>query len=430
MKATICLNRGDYKAKPLRYFEIEDVKKNKKRTIGVPTVYDRAMQVLYAYALEPISEATADRKSFAFRKGRSAQQAHAHIYYKLTENQAPEWVLIADVKSFYHKISHQWLIENIPIPKHILKEFIKHGYIFKDKIFNEDEGINLGCNLSTILGNMTLDGLQKVLYDIQGDVISDYNNGYCVRYADDICILAQTYEDAINFKNELEKFLSCRGLNLSQEKTRIINVTKEPFEYLSRTYFKNNGIVICEPAEAAVDSFLFSMQNMINANEKNWSQRKMILSVNAKIIGFATYHKCENSLEVFKRIDAYTNLFLLEFMRKVYPKSSKEQLIKKYWLKDSRGRWNFALTSNRNIAVRCMEDIELVEEKRIDISRNVFLDIDYFDELSNNREIRNISGKYQEIWNAQEGLCYICNERIRPEQEKSIIYKNNKCRKK
>ena len=38
----------------------------------IPTMYDRAMQALYALALEPVAETTADGKSFGFRKGRSS----------------------------------------------------------------------------------------------------------------------------------------------------------------------------------------------------------------------------------------------------------------------------------------------------------------------------------------------------------------------
>ncbi len=82
MRAAILLNNMEYKAKPLKYFVFKDTKTGKERSVGSPTVFDRAMQVLYSYALEPIAEARADRKSFAFRKGRSARTS-TRIYYGL-----------------------------------------------------------------------------------------------------------------------------------------------------------------------------------------------------------------------------------------------------------------------------------------------------------------------------------------------------------
>jgi RNA-directed DNA polymerase len=43
-------------------------------------MYGRAMQTLYALALEPIAEITGDHISFGFRKGRSAKDACEQIF--------------------------------------------------------------------------------------------------------------------------------------------------------------------------------------------------------------------------------------------------------------------------------------------------------------------------------------------------------------
>ena len=72
MKAAMSLTSKGYRASPLRQIIIID-KKGKERRPNIPTYYDRAMNVLYAYSLTPIAEARGDRKSFAFRRGRSTQ---------------------------------------------------------------------------------------------------------------------------------------------------------------------------------------------------------------------------------------------------------------------------------------------------------------------------------------------------------------------
>lgn len=335
MRGAILLNNGEYKASPLKYFVFQDTKTGKERSVGSPTNYDRAMQVLYSYALEPVIEARADRKSFAFRKGRSAEQAHNCIMHCFTDTERAEWVLITDIKSYYNSISHKWLLENVPINKHILKEFLKSGYIMNGELFYRDEGISLGCNLSTILGNFALDGLQKCLYDLQGKEVSDYKNGYCIRFADDVCVSSRTKKDAEKFLEEIKKFVAKRGLKLSENKTKIINIKKEGFEFLARFYLYQDGYLKCIPSDRAVKNFISEIEELIFDSKKSISQKKLIQKVNAKITGFTTYHKCEDSLEVFKYLDVVINALLLKFMKMIYPNSSIEQLQKKYWKNDS-----------------------------------------------------------------------------------------------
>ena len=84
MRAVLSLTDKGYKAKPLRRVYIEKKGKKAKRPLGIPTMYDRAMQALYALALEPIAETTADTKSFGFRKERSAQDACEYIFTALS----------------------------------------------------------------------------------------------------------------------------------------------------------------------------------------------------------------------------------------------------------------------------------------------------------------------------------------------------------
>ena len=68
MCGVLTLMDTGYKAKPLRRVYIEKKGKKAKRPLGIPCMYDRAMQALYALALDPVSETTADPKSFGFRK--------------------------------------------------------------------------------------------------------------------------------------------------------------------------------------------------------------------------------------------------------------------------------------------------------------------------------------------------------------------------
>ena len=232
MRAVLLLTDKGYKAKPLRRVYIEKKDKKKKRPLGIPTMYDRAMQALYALSLEPVEETTADMKSFGFRKGRCCQDACEYIFAALSRKVSPEWVLEGDIKGCFDNISHEWLIENIPMDKSILKQFLKAGFIFKGELFPTEDGTPQGGVISPILANMALDGMQEVLinrFDLsaKGKVSAFVHNKSkvnLVRYADDFIVTAATKEIAEEAKGLIREFLKTRGLELSEEKTVITHI--------------------------------------------------------------------------------------------------------------------------------------------------------------------------------------------------------------
>ena len=256
MRGALSLTNKGYKAKPLRRVYIEKKGKKAKRPLGIPCMYDRAMQALYALALDPVSETTADTKSFGFRKGRSAQDACEYIFTAFSRCFSPEWVLEGDIKGCFDHISHDWLIDNIPKDKSVLKQFLKAGYIFQNELFSTDEGTPQGGIISPILANMTLDGMQKILVDHfhtnrLGKVDIRFKNAHkvnLVRYADDFIVTAATPEIAEEAKELIRDFQTARGLELSEEKTLITNIN-EGFDMLGWTFRKFDGKLIVKPSK-------------------------------------------------------------------------------------------------------------------------------------------------------------------------------------
>ena len=193
MKAVLTLAEKQYKAKPLRRVFIEKKGKNKKRPLGIPTMSDRSMQTLYALALEPIAETTGDRISFGFRKGRSAKDACEQIFNVLARKSAPEWILEGDIKGCFDNINHDWLQENIPMDKRIMKQFLKSGFVYEGNLFPTNTGSPQGGAISSLYANMTLDGLEQVIQDkyhrnSKGNIENHYRaktKVNLVRYADD-----------------------------------------------------------------------------------------------------------------------------------------------------------------------------------------------------------------------------------------------------
>ena len=343
MQAITQLKRRGYQPMPLRRVHIKK-SNGKLRPLGIPTMKDRAMQALYLMALEPVSETTADTRSYGFRKERCCMDAIQQCHNILRKGYSPEWILEGDIKGCFDHISHEWLLANIPMDKAILRKWLKCGYVFNKQMFPTEEGTPQGGIISPTLANMTLDGLQKALADrykrhhVNGKLYSPMVN--LVRYADDFIITCENKETLENeIKPLVAEFMSERGLTLSEEKTVITNV-HDGFDFLGFNIRKYGKDILTKPTKKSEKRFMENIRKVIKEN-KGCRQESLIRMLNSKIRGWGGYYQHGATRDSFHRIDHQIFLSLWQWAKRRHSKKGKRWIKDRYW-HDIRGnKWTF-----------------------------------------------------------------------------------------
>ena len=122
------------------------------------------MQALWKLALEPVAETLADPNSYGFRPQRSPADAIEQCFITLAKRASPEWVLEGDIRDCFDSFSHAWLLENIPMDKRVLRQWLQAGHIDDGTLFATTAGTPQGGIISPIIATMTLDGLESAVY--------------------------------------------------------------------------------------------------------------------------------------------------------------------------------------------------------------------------------------------------------------------------
>lgn len=283
MEAVYSLRRRGYKPKPLRrvYLPKSD---GRWRPLSIPTFKDRAMQTLYKFALEPIAEVTADKGSYGFRLKRSARDAIAECVKILSKPPNPEWILKADIKSCFDNISHEWILDHIPMDRVILRKFLKCGYVEHDMFYPTERGIPQGGSLSSVICNMTLDGMEDLLARECGTDVR------LIRYADDFIVTATNQTTLVqSVAPVIEIFLSERGLHLSTDKTVITHIEKG-FTFLGYTIYKEGRQIITVPSRSRINSLLEKVTAIVSEPDYVLKE-EMYNHLTQRVMGWINYYQ-------------------------------------------------------------------------------------------------------------------------------------------
>jgi len=229
-------------------------------------------------------------------------------------------------------ISHDWLLANIPMDRPVLRQWLKAGYIEDRKLFPTQAGTPQGGIASPVLANLTLDGLEQtarraVPGRICGNRRSKVN---VIRYADDFVITADSKEILVErVMPAVRDFLAERGLELSEEKTRITRI-EDGFDFLSQRHRKYSGKLLIRPTPEALRGIRRLVRETLR-RFRGAPVSAMIHRLNAQIRGWANYHRHVASATAFRDLDAWLYRALWRWIRRRHPEKGPGWLRKKYW---------------------------------------------------------------------------------------------------
>ena len=221
-----------YRPLPLLRVEI-DKDSGGKRPLSIPAIRDRILHTAVALVLTPVFEVEFEDVSFAYRVGRSVDQAVSLI--ERLRDKGFNWVVDADIHRYFDEVDHDLLmieIEKMVTDKGILRlirQWLKATVVDGKKRYKLTKGVPQGSPLSPLLANLYLDHLDDTLLD---------KNLRLVRYADDFVILCKSADKANDALELTGDVLESLRLSFSEHKTRVVNFD-QGFRFLGVQFIRS-----------------------------------------------------------------------------------------------------------------------------------------------------------------------------------------------
>lgn len=294
----------------------------RKRPLGIPCVRDRVVQQATLIVLEPIFEADFTGASWGFRPGRSAQQAAGEVVKYL--NWGKTWVCDVDIRAYFDTIPHGKLMQLVArriVDRRILKlikAWLTSTVEEEGRRWRPNRGTPQGGVISPLLANIYLHVLDQV-WEQRSYWRKRGPDVHLVRYADDLVLL--TGRDAQWAMDRLREILERLDLELNQEKSRIVDATKESFDFLGFTFWRvwdakrGKRVTLYHPSKKSQKRLRQRIKATLNPMAPV-STEEQIRRTNVILRGWANYFRVSNANAVFQHTRWYVECRLRRVLQR------------------------------------------------------------------------------------------------------------------